>query len=263
MSKNIVVIPAVTPKDKKLDKFGGWNWMDISKNAWKYWCDKNGYELVIYDKCKRDNLDKYRVTIQRWFDIHDFLENKNIDYDKVLMADACSIPKWDCPDFFKLIGNNLGVSIERDNLKWVYESIQGYKNIFDNFNLDIHRYVNSGFVIFNKSHKELFKKFEDFYIKNIDEFVELQTKKVKRGTCQTPLNYFIQMDNVEVDFLPLSYRVSHLARKEFLSYNWQLQEDNTPFFIKHANIWVFSGFAKEHRNKLMEQTWELVKNNYE
>ena len=47
--KNVVVIPIVVPKDKKLDKFGGWNWMDYSKKAWKYWCDKYGYELIIYD----------------------------------------------------------------------------------------------------------------------------------------------------------------------------------------------------------------------
>ena len=120
MSKNIVVIPAVTPKDKKLDKFGGWNWMDISKKAWKYWCKKNGYELVIYDECSKEDLFKYRVTVQRWFDIHDFLEKKEIDYENVLMVDACSIPKWNCPDFFEFADGNLCAGLETDNLKWVY-----------------------------------------------------------------------------------------------------------------------------------------------
>ena len=55
MNKNVVIIPAVTPKDKKLNKFGGWEWMDISKKTWKYWCDKNDCELVIYDKCKKSD----------------------------------------------------------------------------------------------------------------------------------------------------------------------------------------------------------------
>ena len=50
MSKNIVVIPMIIPKDKNLDKFGGWTWMEYSKKAWQFWCDKNGYELVIYDE---------------------------------------------------------------------------------------------------------------------------------------------------------------------------------------------------------------------
>ena len=29
--KNIVVIPMIIPKDKNLDKFGGWEWMLNSK----------------------------------------------------------------------------------------------------------------------------------------------------------------------------------------------------------------------------------------
>ena len=102
-----------------------------------------------------------------------------------------------------------------------------------------------------------------FYLDNIDEFVDLQTKKVKRGTCQTPLNYVVQMNNINVNFIPPSYRVSHLHRKDMLVHNWQLNEDNTPFFIKYANIWFFSGFSKEHRNALMLETWNLVKDNYD
>ena len=163
MKKPIVVIPSVTPKNQKLDKFGGWNWMEISKKAWKYWCDKNGYQLVIYDKPSISDLDKYRVTVQRWFDIHDFLDEKGIEYSKVLMVDACSIPKWDCPDFFKLAGDNICGVIELDNLKWVYESVQGYKDIFNGFELDINKYMYSGWVIFNESHRELFKQFKEYY----------------------------------------------------------------------------------------------------
>jgi len=266
MKKPIVVIPAVTPKDKNLDKFGGWDWMDISKTAWQYWCDKNDYQLVIYDKCKLSDIVKYRVTIQRWFDIHDFLDEKGIEYSKVLMVDACSVPKWDCPDFFKLTGDNMCVSRDIDNMRWTYESAQGYKKIFNNFELDMSKYINSGWVIFNENHRELFKKFKDFYLENSDEFVKLQTETVKRGTCQTPLNYFVQMNNVKIDFIPPEYRVSHIYRKEMLGHNWQLDgsehEDTTPFFIKYGYIWVFSGFDKRVRNDLMKQVWDLVKHNY-
>ena len=57
MKKPIVVIPAVENKGLG-DKYGGWNWMDISKIAWKYWCDKNNYLLVIYDKCTLSDIVK-------------------------------------------------------------------------------------------------------------------------------------------------------------------------------------------------------------
>ena len=62
MSKNIVVIPMIIPKDKKLDKFGGWEWMDYSKKAWQFWCDKNGHELIIWDEPQEEDTVKYRVT---------------------------------------------------------------------------------------------------------------------------------------------------------------------------------------------------------
>ena len=44
-TKNIVIIPIIIPKDKDLDKFGGWRWMEYSKQAWQYWCDKHGYKF--------------------------------------------------------------------------------------------------------------------------------------------------------------------------------------------------------------------------
>ena len=103
--KNTVVIPAI--QNKELNKFGGWSWMDYSITAWKYWCKQNDCQLVVYDAPQSDDITKHRVTWQRWFDVFEFLDNKDIQYDKILMTDACSIPKWNCPNFFNLVGNDL------------------------------------------------------------------------------------------------------------------------------------------------------------
>jgi len=260
--KNIVVIPMIIPKDKDLDKFGGWEWMLNSKKAWEYWCNKYGYELVIYDEPFLEDTTKYKITIQRWFDIFDFLDSKNIEYNQIAMVDASSIPKWDCPDFFQLTDNKFTVGVENDNLAWVYEGVDGYKDMFEGYELDINKYFCASFAIFNKSHKQLFQKFKDNYITNIDKFTELQ-KTVRRGTDQTPFNYVVQMENTEVTFLPKPFRVSHLPRKEMLGPNWQLKEDSTPFFVKYGYVWFFSGFDKMTRNELMTQTWDLVKDNYD
>ena len=54
-----------------------------------------------------------------------------------------------------------------------------------------------------------------------------------------------------------------LERKNLLQYNWQLDEDKTPFYIKYGKIWFFSGFDKRSRDELMDQTWDLVKDNYD
>lgn len=235
--------------------------MEYSKQAWQYWCDKHGYQLVIYDSPRIEDTTKFKITVQRWFDIFDFLREKNIEFDQALMTDTTSIPRWDCPNFFKLTENKLTVRREIDNLNWVYESIQGYKDIFNGYNLDIAKYFNSGFVIFNKSHEYLFNKFKEKYKSQSEEFYNLQGT-VKRGTCQTPLNYIIQTNNVDVNYISPSFNVSHLPRKELLNYNWQLNESKTPHFIKYGNIWVFSGFDKTQRNNLMNQVWDIVKYNY-
>jgi hypothetical protein len=44
--------------------------------------------------------------------------------------------------------------------------------------------------------------------------------------------------------------------------NWQLEEDSTPFFIKYGNIWHFTGFSIEDRIHCMNNTWNMLKDNY-
>ena len=86
---------------------------------------------------------------------------------------------------------------------------------------------------------------------------------VKKGTDQGPLNFLIQMNNIEVHMdLPLPYKLTHLHRKDLFHYNWQLNEDQTPFFIKYGYIWIFNGFAKNERTNLMSQVWNLIGNEY-
>ena len=148
-------------------------------------------------------------------------------------------------------------------MRWIYDSIQGYKDIFNGFELDQSKYVNSGFMIFNEEHKELINNFKQFYISNIDEFIRLQDVAVKKGNEQTPMNYWLQTNNVDVNLdLPLPYKITHLQRKELFSYNWQLEEDKTPFFIKYGYNYSFNGIPKDQRTNIMKQTWSLIEKNY-
>ena len=117
-------------------------------------------------------------------------------------------------------------------------------------------------MVFNKSHRKFFESFKQLYYDYQDNFIDLQDNIVKKSTEQTAINYWLQMNKIHVDSLPIPYRVSHLHRKDFLSYNWQLEEDRIPFFIKYCYVWMFSGFDKTQRDSLMKQTWDLVKGNY-
>jgi predicted O-methyltransferase YrrM len=171
--------------------------------------------------------------------------------------------KWNAPNFFNLTDHKFTGWPDRDNMKWIHDSIQGYKSFFNGFELDQSKYISSGFIIFNKKHKKLFKSFMKLYYDNIDEFIELQDNSVKKGTEQTPLNYWLQINNVDMNLnLPVSFKLTHMHRKDMLGYNWQLNEDQTPYFIKYGYNWIFNGIPKDQRSLMMKQVWDFVKHNY-
>tara|TARA_Y100001937_G_scaffold61656_1_gene84428 strand:- start:725 stop:2098 length:1374 start_codon:yes stop_codon:yes gene_type:complete len=245
------------------EKYGGWDWMDISRKTWEYWCEKHDVIFFPMEKPINDDLVNYRINWQKSIYCFDLLDEAGIDYDQIFLVDATCMAKWDMPNIFELTDHKFTAWRERDNLRWVYDSIKGYEDFFC-YDLNKYDYFSSGVIIFNKSHKDIFLEFKDLYLNNVDEFVDLQDKIVRKGTEQTPLNYWVQKNNVELNLdLPFSYKLTHIHRKDMFGYNWQLNEDNTPFFIKYGKNWVFNGIPKDQRTHVMKQIWDLVKHNYD
>ena len=119
------------------------------------------------------------------------------------------------------------------------------------------------FKYLQKKHLPFLTKLKEFYFNNNDKVLELQAK-VGRGTDQPVYNYLLQRENIDFKFeLPNSYNINHMPRFNWLRYNWQLNEDSTPFFIKYGYLWKYSGFDRKQRKSLMKQTWEVIKHNYE
>jgi hypothetical protein len=172
--------------------------------------------------------------------------------------------KWNGPNFFELTDRKFVGWCDRSNMRWIYDSIQGYKEFFNGFELDQSKYINSGFIVFNETHKEFFESFKKLYTDNIDTFVDLQDNIVKKGCDQTALNYWLQLNNIDfrTDLSP-GFKMTHLHRSEFFGINWQLKEDNTPFFIKYGWNWIFNGIPKHERPKVMKNVWDFIKHNYE
>ena len=244
------------------EKYGGWEWMDISRKTWEYWCEKHDVIFFPFEKPIDQDLIKYRINWQKSIYCFDLLDQAGIDYDQIFLVDATCMAKWDMPNVFELTDHKFTAWRETDNLNWVYDSIVGYEDFFS-YKLNRHDYFSSGVIIFNKSHKDIFLGFKDLYLNNVDKFVKLQDTIVRKGTEQTPLNYWVQKNGVELNLdLPFSYKLTHIHRKDMFGHNWQLNEDKTPLFIKHAYNWVFTGIPKDQRTSLMSQTWELVKDNY-
>ena len=244
------------------NKYGGFDWMEYSKRTWQYWCKKNNVTFVAFEEPYTD-ISKHRANWQKAIHCWDILDDRGIDADNVFLVDASSMIKWDAPNIFDQIDERFVGWPDLDNLKWVYQSIEGYKPVFD-YELNNSKYINSGVIIFNKSHRKIFESFKEYYYDNVEDLIQLQDKVIRKGTEQTPFNYWLQMNDVDMNLdMPVTWKLTHLHRKQMLGHNWQLDEDRTPFFIKHGYVWFFTGFDKMQRNRVMTDVWKLIGHNYE
>ena len=102
----------------------------------------------IYQEPFKKDTNKFRINWQKAVFIFDELERRKIDYDQILLLDSTCMIKWNCPNFFEMTDHKFTAIRDMDNLRWIYNSIQGYKDFFDGFECDVKKYVNSGFIIF-------------------------------------------------------------------------------------------------------------------
>ena len=265
--KNVLFWIGIRSEDPHLqNKHGNFKYLDISRPCWEWWCNKNDVVFFPYETTGRPDTNAHKATWQRWFDVFNQLEAAGIDYDKIAVVDGSTLIRWDAPNFFELAPDNkLTVFRSLENLRWISEGIAGYKEFFNNYEFNMSHYIDCGFQIFDKNYKPFLEKLEKFYDDNYDEIMYLQNNTVKKGTDQPVYNYMLRIENVDVyTGLPPAFMINHMTRFDWFSHNWQLNEDKTPFFIKYGYIWKYSGFPQRgDRYNLMQQTWELIKKNYE
>jgi len=263
MKKNVVWWPAIVHKENA-HKYGNYDYFEYTRKSWEYWCERNDVLFVPFTEPVEDDLFRFRPNWQKIIFVFDELDRRGIDYDQIFLADSSCMIKWNAPNVFELTDRKFVGWADRDNMRWIYESIQGYKSFFHDFELKQDMYISSGVIIFNETHKKLIERFKKMYLENIDAFIELQDNIVKKGTEQTPFNYFLQFKGIELKLdLPAAFKLTHMHRKELFSHNWQDGDDKTPFFIKYGYVWRLTGLPKDQRTQLSNQIWDLIGKNYE
>ena len=209
MSKNIIFIPYIR-RDNRSKTY------NYSIKSWEHFCAKHDCELLLLEDLLLP-IEEMRITWQRYY-IFDLLEANNIDYDQVAMIDADTIVHPDCPNFFNIVNYKYGGVVNLGSQDWILRSIENYKKyIFNNTDTTVpyYQYINGGFQIFNKSHKEFFKKVLDFYFTNKDNLIEMQST-FHTGTDQTPINYLLQQEKIDVEYLPYEFNMCDMNRFEIL-----------------------------------------------
>ena len=136
MKKNVVWWTAIVNSDHK-DKFGGYHYFNESRKTWEYWCKENDCIFVPFTEPVEKDLIRFRPNWQKAIFVFDELERLEIDYDQVVLIDSSHMIKWDSPRIFDYTDGKLSALRDLDNMRWIYDSIQGYKNFFHNYDLDI------------------------------------------------------------------------------------------------------------------------------
>jgi len=186
----------------------------FSIQSWKNWSKLNNCEMFILEDTVQDNNDM-AICWQRYY-VHDILESNGIDYDQILMVDADTIVHPDCPNFFEMTDGKYCGVFNNGSYDWLLRSIENYsKYAFSNQMIDWTRYINGGFQIFNKNHKDFHNEILNIYSNNSDIFKQLQNT-FHTGTDQTPLNFFLQTMDVDVKVLPYEFNMQDMFRKEIL-----------------------------------------------
>jgi len=213
--KNVVFIPNINLKNNRSNSY------HYSVKSWKYWCDKNDCELLVWDELLFP-IEHMKITWQRYY-MFDVLESNDIEYNQVLMVDADTIVHPDCPNFFEETENKYcGVKVD-GCYEWVVRSIKGFGDeLFNGDRIKPWNYINGGFQIVNKSHRKFFESMKNYYSENSEKIMNV-VEKLKCGTDQTIVNYMLHREKVDVKLLPTCYNLQDMFKKSLLylpGYSW-------------------------------------------
>jgi hypothetical protein len=206
---NVVFIPNIDLGDNRNQSYS------YSVNSWKYFCDKYDCELVVWEDLLLP-IEQMKITWQRYY-MFDILEANNIDYDQVLIVDADTIVHPDCPNFFNETDGKYSVVRNNGSFEWVRRSMDGFSKLLfnDEVPFKVWDYINCGFQIVNKDHKEFFEYVRNYYLENQYE-VQNIIDQVKASTDQTLINFLLRQQNVELNYLPICYNLQDLHSKQLL-----------------------------------------------
>jgi len=206
--KNIVFIPNIDLGNGRNNSY------HYSVKSWKQWCDKNDCELLVWEDLLLP-IEQMKITWQRYY-LFDILDNNDIDYNQVLLVDADTIVHPDCPNFFEMTDNKYCGVMNEGDYEWVLRSIRGFGDeLFDGKRIQPWNYINGGFQIVNKTHKDFHRKVIQYYKDNSEKIIDTITK-LKTATDQTIINFLLVENNIDVKILPDCYNLVDLCRKNLL-----------------------------------------------
>ena len=225
-------------------------------NAWQYYCNKNNIDFIVV----REKMPNVKYSVWHKEFVFDYVGD---NYDKIGIVDFDTMIKWDAPNIFELYDDEFVGVLDKSSINWMNISQTAYRNAFPQFknvHVGLSEHINGGVLFFTKNHKPFFEQLKKFYLDNkpvLDNWTVPNT-----GREQTILNFYLKKENIKMKYLDFRFNTMRLIKNGWLNYNWQLNEDNTPFFIKYTYIWHFTGCSVEERSALITNIWQQTKHLY-
>ena len=239
--KNIVFIPNIDLGNGRNNSY------HYSIKSWKHWCKKNDCELIVWEDLLYP-VDYMKITWQRYY-VFDILEANDIDYNQILMVDADTIIHPDCPNFFELTDNKYCGVMNEGDYEWVLRSIRGFGDeLFDGKRVKPWNYINGGFQILNKNHKDFYKKVIEYYKGNSDKIIDT-IAKLKTATDQTIINFLLVENNIDVKILPDCYNLVDLHRKNLLYLDTRHWWTDELHFLEAGWVYHFNAIPPNSMNR--------------
>lgn len=251
MTKNAIYMVNIPTSTSQVDVR---DYAQYSIPTWKYWCAKHGIDFILNEEADP------RFTYPIWNKelVSEFVKG----YEKVGIVDSDTMIRHDAPNVFETEITNddaiYGV-LDHCDLNWLLSSIKSRS--FLGVDIDIFKYINAGVLFTHTKNLFVFDQLLQLYLDNKDHIDSLKGG----GREQTLLNGMIQKnsDRIDVELLSPAWNLISIHKKNMFTSNWQLKTDPTPYFIKYAYVWHFTGFPIEERVNTMKLTWDFLKNNYQ
>ena len=243
MSKNIVFLISIQQDERSRNQKHEW-----AVRSWSDWCKKNDCELFV--------LDQPILNPPQWNKIliFDLLDANEIEYERVLYVDADTIVHPNMPNIFDEFPSGTFYGVRNyGSMDWVIRSIENYsKLIFGDHELDWENYINTGFMLFDKSHKPLFEWLKDINGTRYSELREIENMGV--GKDQPVINFGISINNVNFKVLPYEYNMQDMMRFEVIG--------GDMLHTKFGWIYHFNAGVKPTPGFWMERTYKYLKQEY-
>ena len=239
--KNVVFIPNINLGNGRNNSY------QYSINSWKYWCKNNNCELLVWEDLVFP-VERMKITWQRYY-LFDILENNNIDYNQILMVDADTIIHPDCPNFFDETKNKYAGVMNEGDYEWVLRSVRGFGDeLFGGKRIKPWNYINGGFQIVNKNHKQFYQNIIKYYWENSDKIIET-ISKLRTATDQTIINFLLDENDIDVKILPDCYNLVDLYRKNLLYLDNNCWWSDELHFLEAGWIYHFNAIPPNPLNR--------------